>query len=121
MTNQAVQSSRVVRRWALIIVILAVGFVGAAFALTPSAADREAAQRRERTATRLREIEALGGKIEKDAGGTVISVDLSNRTIADEWLAGLGDLPGLTDVYLTNTEISDAGVRNLSKIATVTR
>src|SRR5260221_1309980 len=100
------------RRWLIFVVPLLTGLVLIALFSRTTAESRRAA--------RIREMEELGGQVSKDRSGAVVSVNLSGRTVSDEWLLGLRDFSQLTDLNLSNTSVSDAGIRNISGITTLT-
>jgi hypothetical protein len=61
-------------------------------------------------------VEALGGKVERDAaapGQPVTVVYLSGTPVTDADLAGIGALTGLKKIDFTGTKISDAGLEPL--------
>ena len=54
-----------------------------------------------------------GGSISRDAHGNVIAVDLRASWIDDADLAGLATIPTLSRIDLSETRISDHGLRKL--------
>src|SRR3954452_19563736 len=58
-------------------------------------------------------ITALGGKIEHDAGGRIVAVNLRGAWINDVEMIALSRLPDLERLDLSHTRITDEGMLNL--------
>jgi hypothetical protein len=64
----------------------------------------------------VRKIEALGGRVYRNAAGHVEMVDLKGQTIGDEHLAMLQELPALRNLNLDGSGVTDRGLRHLLQV-----
>jgi Leucine-rich repeat (LRR) protein len=65
-------------------------------------------------------ITALGGKIERDSAGRIVSVNLRGSWINDAEMIDLARLPDLERLDLSHTRISDEGMLNLKPAPKIT-
>ena len=68
----------------------------------------------------VKAIEALGGRVKLDESGNVSNVVLSNTKVSDAGLVHLKGLTSLTTLGLFNTKITDAGLVNLKGLTSLT-
>ena len=83
-----------------------------------SGAGRASAGEAEDPAAKM--VEKLGGKIECDESGSIITVDLHAEPVTDADLKTLAPLKGLTTLHLGWTRVTDAGLKNLEPLSKLT-
>src|SRR5437763_1900605 len=64
-------------------------------------------------------VEALGGRLTRNAAGEVVGVDLSNAWLTDVDLARLAALPRLESISLAYTKVTDLGLEQLAPLRRV--
>lgn len=89
--------------------------VGDPFAAVPADGRKGSSEPKPPGPARLREL--LG----REYFDTVVRVDLSRRSITDEDLALLKNLPQLQELELTETSVSDAGIEHLKDLVNLRR
>jgi Leucine-rich repeat (LRR) protein len=61
----------------------------------------------------LQWIASLGGRVERDAKGEIVGINLRGTWVGDVELIDIAKLPNLQKLDLSHTRISDEGMRNL--------
>lgn len=65
------------------------------------------------------QVDRLGGKLERDANGQIIRVDLSDTWANDADVRWLGQVPTLKEINLSRTRITGKGLEPLAKLENV--
>ena len=61
----------------------------------------------------------LGGKIDKNAEGRIVGLNLANQQVSDANLAHLAALPDLEKLVLWGADITDAGIEHLAPLSLI--
>jgi len=65
-------------------------------------------------------VKALGGAVERNEQGEIVSIDLDNRPTQDADLEAIGEVTSLKKLRVWGAGISDAGMDHLVKLVNLT-